>query len=237
MLGTFTVACLGWKSRHVLEEVWNATVQVLWKRRMTAELRTQMNKIEVVPSLTKAYETRLFKYHPEAAHIAVFFISYQCKNLVDSIIWKDSPLLIVHHILCIFSIGRGLLFGILQFYAIFYCGISELSTAILVVLVMFDSDQTSKWGGQGVSGLGDAFPLVRTVLGPIFALSYFMIRIVFWGILTYFCFQDIWQAFQDNHTELHYSRRLFLYLNSLTLVFFTLLQIIWLFEIFKILFE
>jgi len=105
MLGTFTLACLGWRSRHVLEEVWDATVQVLWKRRMTAESTTQMNKIKAALSLTKAYETRLFKYHPETAHIAVFFISYQCKNLVDSIIWKDSPLLIVHHILCIFRRG------------------------------------------------------------------------------------------------------------------------------------
>lgn len=93
-----------------------------------------------------------------------------------------------------------------------------------------------KWGGRGVSGLGDAFPLVRTVLGPIFALSYLMIRIVFWGIITCYYFRDIWQAFQDNHTELNYSRRLFLYLNSLSLGFLTLLQIIWLFDIFKILF-
>jgi hypothetical protein len=140
VLGTFTVACLGWKSRHVLEEVWDATVLVLWKRRMTAESTTQMNKIEAVPSLTKAYET-LFKYHPESAHIIVFFISYQCKNLVDSIIWKNSPLLIVNHMLAIFSTGGGLVLGIVHFYAIFYCGsISKLSMAILVVLAIFDSD-------------------------------------------------------------------------------------------------
>jgi len=111
---------------------------------MTAESTTQMNKIEAVPSLTKAYETRLFKYHPESAHIIVFFISYQCKNLVDSIIWKNSLLLIVHHMLAIFSTGGGLVLGIVHFYAIFYCGISELSSAILVVLAIFNSDHFLK---------------------------------------------------------------------------------------------
>ena len=63
-----TVATLGWKARHIVQEVADATV-----------LRKG--------SLSPAYENRLYKYQPEAVRILVFFFAFQVKNLIDSIVW------------------------------------------------------------------------------------------------------------------------------------------------------
>lgn len=176
---------------------------------------------------TKAYDNRLFQYHPEAVQIMIFFIGFQFKNLVDTIIWNDGPEFLAHHVLAIFSGSGGLVPGACHFYAVFYFGLSELSTGILCLLANFDDD-------HGVPGLGEALPVGKMVFGSIFALSFVLIRVVCWGTLTNYYFRDIWQAFQDNHPKLVVSRRVFLYLNSISLGLITLLQIVWLFEIFKI---
>ena len=209
-LSCFIVSSFGWKARHVFQQM--------------IDYATKKEK-----TLTQNYDYRLFQYHPEAARIMVFFIGFQCKNLVDTIIWNDGPEYIAHHVLAIFSAGGGLVPGACHFYAIFYFGLSEISTGILCLLVNFDDD-------HGVPGLADAFPAVRAVLGGLFAISFIVIRVFLWGSMTYYYFQDVRQAFQQkNHPKLVGGRKLFIKLNNISLGFITSLQVVWLFEIFRIL--
>jgi hypothetical protein len=50
-----------------------------------------------------AYEGRMFTYSPEAQRITLFFVSYQLKNLYDTLVWNDGALFIAHHFLALFT--------------------------------------------------------------------------------------------------------------------------------------
>jgi len=208
-LSCFIVSYFGWQARHIFKQM----VQAAWSKEKK--------------KLTQHYDFRLFQYHPEAARILTYFIGFQCKNLVDTIVWDDGPEYIAHHVLAIFSAAGGLVPGAFHFYAIFYMGLSELSTGILCLLVNFDDE-------HGVVGLADAFPTIRAVLGGLFAVSFIIIRVTLWGSLTYYYFKDVKLAFQQNHPKLTGGRRLYTKLNNISLGFITLLQVIWLFEILRI---
>jgi len=208
------VASMGWNARHIIQDVWKKNDAKEKNERRTATT------------------SRVFQYYPEGARILVFFTGFQCKNLVDTIVWKDGPEYIMHHILSIVSSVGGLVPGACHFYAIFYMGLSEASTGILCLLANFEED------GHGVPGLADAFPNTKLVLGTIFAISFVYIRIYLWMKLTisYF-FPDIRRALFQQHPNksiLTDDKKIFLYLNSLSLGIVTLLQIIWLFAIFRI---
>lgn len=207
-LSCFIISYFGWKARHVFTQMTEAALSKDKK-------------------LTQTYDFRMFQYHPEAARILTYFIGFQCKNLVDTIVWNDGPEYIAHHVLAIFSAGGGLVPGAFHFYAIFYMGISEFSTGILCLLVNFDDD-------HGVPGLADTFPTARAILGGLFAVSFAIIRVILWGSLTYYYFKDVRHVFQQDHPKLTSGRRLFIKLNNISLGFITLLQVVWLFEIFRI---
>lgn len=219
-LSCFVVAFFGWKARYILQEVWDT----LRRKRLTETVIARKKPPQ--QPLSEAYDNRLFRYHPEAARIMVFFAAFQFKNLADTITWNDGPEFIAHHVLAIFSAGGGLIPGACHFYGVFYFGISELSTGILCVLINFDDE-------HGVVGLAAAFPLLRAVLGGLFAVSFVIIRVFLWGTVTYHYFQDVWQAYQDNHPKMTSARRLFFFFNNISLGFITLLQVVWLFEILR----
>merc|ERR1712157_390845 len=93
--------------------------------------------------------------------------------------------------------------------------------------------------GHGVEGLADAFPTTKLVLGGIFAISFVYIRIYLWMKLTVnYYFPDVRHILsRQKHPGsilLTDDKKKFLYLNSISLGIITLLQIVWLFEIFRI---
>ena len=81
----FVVAYLGWKARHVVQDLIDATIG----RRKNA--------------MPVAYEGRMFTYQPEAQRIALFFVAYQLKNTYDTIVWNDGLIFILHHVLTLFT--------------------------------------------------------------------------------------------------------------------------------------
>lgn len=91
-------------------------------------------------TVDEAYEDRLFKFIPGGNHVLVMFMAYQIKNTYDTIIWNDGPEFILHHLLAGTAAWGGMYPGCAQYYAIFFMGISEVSTAILVLLANFDPD-------------------------------------------------------------------------------------------------
>mmetsp|Transcript_3530 Transcript_3530/g.3980 ORF Transcript_3530/g.3980 Transcript_3530/m.3980 type:complete len:312 (-) Transcript_3530:20-955(-) len=217
----FSVGFLGWQARYILSEA-SISMVPAWH---TISLRLGHS---TTTTTRVQYEPRMFRYHPEAARIMVFFFSFQLKNLYDTIVWNDGPEFIAHHVFAMISSGGGIVFGASHFYGIFYFGISELSTGILTVLINFDDE-------YGIKGMAEAFPLLRSMLGGLFAVSFVVIRVFWWRNLTYQYFRDMGQAFREEHPRIVGPEiKIWFYINNISLGFITLLQIIWLFEIIRI---
>lgn len=96
-LSCFVVAYLGWRARHVLQEMIDA---VIWRKN----------------SMPIAYENRMYKYHPEACRIVLYFFAYQVKNTYDTIVWNDGPEFIAHHLLTLGTAWGAMIPGTAHFY-------------------------------------------------------------------------------------------------------------------------
>jgi len=100
---------------------------------------------------------------------------------------------------------RGGMFpGCCHFYALFYFGFSEISTAILCLLANFDPD-------FGVVGLDKIFPKTKIVLGALFVTSFIVCRLILWPYTTYYFWRDTTKAIRSDHPRVE-GRRGFLYL-------------------------
>lgn len=196
----FVVAVFGWKARHLIYKEFSAKVP----------------------------HNRVYLYDPQAARIMLYFAAFQIKNFFDSLKWNEGPEFLMHHVLAAGSSLGGLVpHPTFHFYAIFYMGISEFSTAVLSLLANFDDV-------HGAKGLGDAFPLVKAILGGFFVVLFISIRVFAWSILTYRYFSDVW-TIQRHRNDIDYQRRnTFIRWNSVSLGLVTLLQIVWLFEVLKV---
>jgi hypothetical protein len=204
-----------------------------------------------------AYEQRIFTYQPEATRLVLFFLSYQVKNTYDTIVWNDGILFILHHVLCLFTAYGALIPGSCHFYVPFYFGVSEASTAVLCLLANFDDV-------HGAVGLADAFPLVKAVIGGIFALLFIICRVFMWSTVSvsasrfnadrnwhtvhrvvfqispsfcanvqyYYC-RDAWNALQGSDPRMK-ERKIWLMFTFVSLALLSVLQILWLGEIFLV---
>jgi len=169
------------------------------------------------------YEARLFTYHPGAQQLLLFFVAYNVKNLYDSYVWEDGPEFIFHHVVSIIVAWNGMYPGCAHFYAIFFMGISEISTWILSLLASFDDE-------YGVVGLGAAFPITKIVLGVVFAISFIICRAILWPLFSYYIMKDSRLAFKVKSEKL--EGRKFAIIVILTIcAALTLLQAVWLVQI------
>ena len=206
-----TVSYLGFMARHiVVNDIWNAVIR-------------KQNSMPVV------YDNRLFKYYPEAARIGLFFLGYQIKNAYDSIVWNDGALLIGHHVLAFF-VAVGVVFTSSGLYYIpFYFGFAEASSFALSLLVNFDDE-------HGVKGLGDEFPLTKAVIGAVFAILFIMCRVLIWSAVSYYYCRDAWNVLKQNDKRLRRipGRTTFFRFTFVALGLLSILQAIWLIEIFRV---
>jgi hypothetical protein len=206
-LSCFIVAFLGWQCRHIMWDIVNA---VNGKQ----------------GAMAKAYEQRMYTYRPEASRITLFFFVYILKNTYDTIIWRDGLEFTIHHLLCLFTAWGVLTRGSAHFYAPFYFGVSELSSAVLCLLANFDDD-------HGVKGLSEAWPLGKVVLGAAFAILFVVCRVVCWSTVSYFYCKDAWNALSGNDPRT-VERKTWLRFTFVSLSLLSLLQILWLGQIFII---
>jgi hypothetical protein len=116
------------------------------------------------------------------------------------------------------SIRGGMFPGCCHFYAMFYFGFSEISTAILCLLANFDPK-------YGIAGLDEAFPKTKLVLGGLFVLSFIVCRLILWPYATYFFARDATAAMKSNVPRVH-GRRGYLRVIYYCCVFLTLIQIL-----------
>lgn len=203
----FVVAYLGWKARHVVQNLIDATIG---------------RKKNAMPV---AYEGRMFTYQPEAQRVALFFASFQVKNTYDTIIWNDGLLFIVHHFLTLFTTW-GALQGNGHFYVLFYFGVSEISTGVLCLLANFDDE-------HGAVGLADAFPMIKICLGGLFTVLFVICRVFMWSTISYYYCRDAWNVVQGSDPRADGYRAWFRF-TFLSLSILSLLQIIWLADIVRI---
>jgi len=203
----FSVAFLGIKARHIVQDLIDATVG--GKRN----------------TMSVAYEGRMFTYQPEAQRIALYFVAFQLKNTYDTLVWNDGALFVAHHILTLLTTW-GALQGFGHFYVVFYFGVSEISTGVLCLLANFDDE-------HGAVGLSDAFPMIKIVLGGIFATLFVICRVFMWSTISYHYFRDAWNLIigSDPRAEGH---KLWFRFTVVSLSSLTVLQIIWLGDIVRI---
>lgn len=138
------------------------------------------------------FEDRVFKYHPAAQRLLTIFFVYQVKNMYDTIIWGDGIEFILHHLLAGAAAWTGMFPGCCHFYAIFFFGLSEISTAILCLLANFDPD-------FGVIGLEKVFPVTKFILGGLFVTSFIVCRLIMWPFISYYISKDILKAIRGDH--------------------------------------
>jgi hypothetical protein len=207
-LSCFVVAILGYQARHIVQDM------------VDAVLKRKSNAMPV------AYENRMFMYQPEAARITLFFFAYQIKNTYDTIVWNDGIEFIMHHVLTLFTAWGALVQGSAHFYVPFYFGVSEVSTAVLCLLANFDDV-------HGVPGLAAAFPLGKAVLGGVFAVLFIICRVFMWSTVSYYYCRDAWNVLSGSDPRLQ-GRKAWFRFTFVSLALLSLLQIIWLAEIFRI---
>lgn len=170
------------------------------------------------------FHERIFRYHPAGHQVLLFFFAYQVKNMYDTIVWEDGIVFILHHIFAGATAWLGMYPGVASFYALFFMGISEISTSILCLLANFDPD-------LGIIGLEDAFPKTRIVLASAFIVSFLICRITLWPLFTYHFFGDATKALEKEGPNGRKIVKFALRLILTSLAGLSILQVIWLGEI------
>lgn len=99
---------------------------------------------------------------------------------------------------------------------------SEISTALLCGLVLFDEE-------RGVPPLGKLYPIPMQIVGVAFAIAFIVVRIILWPYACYYFWVDMLAMYNDPKQLMHswavgYT---FMIVNLLL----TLLQFFWLSEI------
>lgn len=120
--------------------------------------------------------------------------------MYDSIYWNDGPEFVAHHIFAGAAAFGGMFPGCLHFYALFYFGFSEISTAILALLANFDPV-------HGVEGLDEVFPMTKVILGGLFVISFIICRVVAWPYVTYYFVKDALRGMKCQDNKLADGRR------------------------------
>lgn len=175
-------------------------------------------------TFTPAYSNRMWTYIPVAYKCLLIFTGYQIKNLYDSFVWDDGIEFIIHHVLAGTAAWGAMYPGCGHTYALFYMGISEVSTTVLVILANFDEV-------HGVAGLAEAFPNLKIVCAVSFVAAFLTCRIIMWPWVTKFYLQDTRDAMNadDKKTK---ERKIWLLTFGFILSALTLLQFLWLGQIF-----
>ncbi|GFH47734.1 hypothetical protein CTEN210_04209 [Chaetoceros tenuissimus] len=217
-------AVLGWKSRQYL----SSSNMLTFKRNDPDTNSPQA----LDKSLHCDFHKRLYSYNPYGHQIMLMFFAYQVRNMYDTIVWKDGWLFVAHHIFAGASAWMAMYpdsnkhhISLANQYAIFYFGVSEISTFVLCLLANFEPD-------LGVKGLEDVFPMTRIVLAGTFVVLFILCRMVLWNVITYNYLLDIGLALKRKSPAFETpSVKTNLRFFQFSLSFMTLLQVIWMWEI------
>eukprot|EP00560_Eucampia_antarctica_P006787 CAMPEP_0197829688 /NCGR_PEP_ID=MMETSP1437-20131217/6220_1 /TAXON_ID=49252 ORGANISM="Eucampia antarctica, Strain CCMP1452" /NCGR_SAMPLE_ID=MMETSP1437 /ASSEMBLY_ACC=CAM_ASM_001096 /LENGTH=247 /DNA_ID=CAMNT_0043431571 /DNA_START=227 /DNA_END=973 /DNA_ORIENTATION=+ len=213
LVGLSAVSYIGFSNRHICNELWNSFYKSFWNKKD--------ENIYLHPS---GFETRIFTYHPASQHLLLIFFAYQVKNLYDTIVFADGIEFVLHHIFSGIAAWGGMHPGYAHYYSLFFMGISEISTTILVMLSHFDPK-------FGVEGLPEAFPILKAITAVAFVISFIICRTILWPYVSYCFVQDAMAAIRSN-SPMADGRRTILKFAIVSLSALSVLQVGWLFQIF-----
>lgn len=212
-VGLSTCSYIGFTNRHIADDLWKGFKQAIgWNK---ASLDNPKN---YMPS--SGFEARFFTYYAPSQHLFLVFAAYQLKNLYDSIVFNDGPEFIFHHIFSGLVAWGGMHPGYGHFYAIFFMGISEISTMILVMLSHFDSK-------FGIEGMDEAFPTIKVVTAVSFIISFIICRTLLWPYVTYHFLKDAYASIKSDSPKAD-GRRFVMQFTMVALSGVSVLQVFWL---------
>lgn len=172
-------------------------------------------------------DSRIYKYHPFTYRILMFFLAFQIKNSYDTIVWNDGPEFLFHHILAGGTAIISMYFCLGHYYCVFFMGVSEVSTGILCLLANFDAE-------HGVKGLDKEYPITRLLLAGLFVVSFLICRTILWPIYARQFWIDVKNANERNSIVDNKQNLFYLRITALTCAGLSILQVIWLGEIFRL---
>ena len=135
--------------------------------------------LRFVPATAAA---RLYDYDGGFQRLSAVMFGFQFKNLVDTIVFGDGAVFVLHHLITM-AVALFALHPYSHLYGSFFFGVSEVSTTVLALLALFD-------GEFGIPELERDFPTLRLIVGVIFAVSFAVVRCVLWPYFTWFYCRD-----------------------------------------------
>lgn len=207
--------------RHTMD-----TAAMLTMSYMGYESLTNFGGFDAFPALAMPNGTiaaigseRAYAFSAAAQRLCTMQVAYELKNFCDSVIHNDGWIFLAHHtVTCLLSALS--LRPFLHLYCAYFLGWSEISTAILCILVLFDAE-------RGVPPLAKAAPVLMKVTGASFAIAFIIFRIIIWPYVNYFYWQDMYHMWMNDSFHSVPVACIYAVVN----VGLTVLQVVWLGEI------
>lgn len=169
-----------------------------------------------------SYTNRLYQFHAASWNLNKFMVGFQLWDLFATALVPGLCRFqhVLHHVLGLLTAISGSCGPFLQFYAAFFFGFIELSSVPLAAVDLF-----REFPALDIGFLHKLNELSRVV----FALSFLLIRCVYWPFMMRMVFCDLTAALQAGDIR-SYTPMLFFFVSGSML---TVLQYFWGFKIVK----
>lgn len=125
-------------------------------------------------SSTSAAVLRMGMLLPLSKTICMAQAGYELYNVIDAYLF-GTWVYVAHHLVAFACGALAVVYTYCQLYGIFFLGLSEVSTAVLCIVVLFETDQ-----GQGVAGWNERYPVFRLAIGGVFVVLFTVFRLILW---------------------------------------------------------
>jgi TLC domain len=141
-------------------------------------------------------EQRLYGSTREGAFIALVNLAYQIWDFGISLTIPEhcTPIMMAHHATAATVAWSGVYNDMMGYYAIFFLGLSEVSSIFLVSLDM------SKYF-QPLPGTSLFVTVIEKCTGPLFVVSFIYYRVILWWPISRQMFNDIRQVMSNGRAE------------------------------------
>lgn len=134
--------------------------------------------------ISRTPEGRVFGYLPESERLVAVNFTFQTWNLVSSLFIEEhcTLILLVHHSIAAFVCYSSLESQYLHYYAIFFVGLSEVSSMFLVFVDIAKFFPPIP---------GSPFDAWVGLCGPCFVVTFFIYRVLLWWKFLYQLWSDV----------------------------------------------
>ena len=148
-------------------------------------------------------------------------MGYTFKTVGDAIFYNDGVISLMHHIATGIAIGLAM-HPFVHTYAVFFVGLSEISTVALCIVLCFQKD-------RGVALLSQRYPTIDLIIGIVFSVLFVVCRIMLWFFYSAHFWVDLLELM--NAGSFHSLPVIIWYLFANAAL--SVLQVFWLYQILK----